>query len=444
MERENKMETMLSKFVHSDIGVGENGHMTFAGADVISLAEKYGTPLMLLDEERIRSRMREYIEVCARELGGSSGPLYASKALSFKGIFRIAAEEGMRIDCVSPGEVAVAKAAGFPMERAYFHGSCKTDDDLCFALDAGVGHIVVDSKEEAEALSALCVGRGTVQKILLRVTPGIDPHTHEKISTGKVDSKFGTPIETGQAEKLIEYILTLPGIELRGYHCHVGSQVFSPEPFMDAAHVMISFSAHIKKTLGFEAPTVNLGGGIGVRYVEEDPTPDRAAIVTDLAAHVRAECAAAGIAVPEILIEPGRSIVADSGMTVYTVGSVKDIPGYKSYVSIDGGMTDNPRYALYQSQYSIYNADRPNDEADYVCTIAGRCCESGDLIAEGVKIARPVRGEHIAVAVTGAYNYSMASNYNRIPRPAVVFISDGSDRLAIRRESYEDMMQNEQ
>ena len=437
------MESTITRFIHPNIGVAESGRLAFAGEDVVALAEQYGSPLMIFDEELIRARMREYIALCKAEFGGTSGPLYASKALSVKHIYRIAAEEGMRIDCVSPWEIAIAKDAGFPLERAYFHGNCKTDDDLRFALDVGVGYIVADSREELQALDSLCRERGVKQKVLLRITPGIDPHTHAKISTGQVDSKFGVPIETGQALDFARLALSLDGVERCGWHCHVGSQVFTPDVFLDAAKIMIDFSAEVRRALGFETKTLNLGGGIGVRYVEDDPELDRAAILGAIGERVREVCAASGVAVPEILIEPGRSIVADAGMTVYTVGSVKEIPGFRTYVSIDGGMTDNPRYTLYGSKYTIYNAERPTDEADLVCTVAGRCCESGDLIAEGVAIPRPARGDHLAVAVTGAYNYSMASPYNRVPRPAVAFLSKDGVTLAARRETVADMTTTE-
>ena len=434
------MESTITRFIHPNIGVAESGRLAFAGEDVVPLAEEYGTPLMLFDEDLIRSRMREYSDLCRREFGGASGPLYASKALSIRHIYRIAAEEGMRIDCVSPWELAIAVDAGFPAERAYLHGNCKTDSDLRMALDLGVGYIVADSREELHALDALCRERGIRQKVLLRLTPGIDPHTHAKISTGQVDSKFGVPIETGDALEFARLALSLERIELCGYHCHVGSQVFTPDVFLDAARIMLDFSAEARDKLGFEAATVNLGGGFGVRYVADDPEIDRPAIIAAIGERVRAICAENGLKVPEILFEPGRSIVADAGMTVYTVGSVKTIPGFRTYVSIDGGMTDDPRYALYGSKYTVYNADRPTDEADCVCTIAGRCCESGDLIAEGVSIPRPERGDHIAVAVTGAYNYSMASHYNRVPLPTVLFITrEYGAKIAAIRETVANM-----
>ncbi len=272
---------------------------------------------------------------------------------------------------------------------------------------------------------------------MLRLTPGIDPHTHAKISTGKVDCKFGTPIETGQAEKYIAYVLTKPNIELIGYHCHIGSQVFDCSPFCDAADIMIKYIAYIEKTLGYTAKVLNLGGGFGVRYTENDPEINIDENIRLISEHIKARCAEFGIEVPTILMEPGRSMVADAGMTIYSVGTVKTISDYKSYVSIDGGMTDNPRYTLYGSEYTMILANKANEPADFKCTVGGCCCESGDLIGENISIQKPTRGDLLAVFVTGAYNYSMASNYNRVPRPPVVIIKDGTDRLAVRRETYE-------
>ena len=442
-EKESAMLTIEQTFLHPNLTSTPDNHLAFAGLDTVALAAKYGTPLMLLDEDLIRSRIRLYTSAMRSAFGADSGPLYASKALSFKGIYRIAAEEGMRIDIVSPGELYTAVEAGFPVERAFFHGNNKTDADIAYALDCGIGYFVADNREELDSLDRLAAERGITQKILLRLTPGIDPHTHAKINTGRVDSKFGTSIETGQADDLVRYALSLGSLDLVGFHCHVGSQIFDIAPFTDAADIMIAYAAHIRDLFGFEAQILNLGGGFGVRYTADDPVIDYAQNIADIADHISRRKAEHGIGELTILMEPGRSLVADAGLTVYTVGSVKDITGYRSYVSIDGGMTDNPRYTLYQSRYTILNADRVNDTPDYTCTVAGRCCESGDLIAEEVTIPRPVRGEHIAVCVTGAYNYAMASNYNRIPRPAVVLIADGKDTLAIRRETYADLCRND-
>lgn len=433
--------TKEKKLLHDNLSINERGNLVFAGADVCELAKKYGTPLMLLDEGRIRERCRTYISAMEEYFGSGSMPLLASKALCFKGIYRIAKEEGMSTDIVSPGELYTAAAAGFPMERAFFHGNNKTDADIEYAIESGIGYFVVDNIEEARAISECALSRGIEQKILLRLTPGIDPHTHAAISTGKVDSKFGTSIETGQAEELIKKVLELRGVRLMGFHCHIGSQIFDIKPFCDAADIMIEYIAYIKGKLGYEAEMLNLGGGFGVRYTEDDPQIDYRENIRMIAEHIKADCARFDITQPKILMEPGRSIVADAGITLYTVGSVKDITGYKSYVSIDGGMTDNPRYALYGSAYTVCVASKMEEKEDLICTIAGRCCESGDIIQENVKIARPERGDILAVLVTGAYNYSMASNYNKIPRPPIVMIGNGGeDALAVRRETYADLI----
>ncbi len=424
--------------LHDNLTINSQGHLEFAGVDTTELARTYGTPLYLMDENRIRARMRLYRDAMKKYFGGESGPLLASKAFCCKAIYRIAAEEGIRTDLVSGGELYTASAAGFPLERAYFHGNNKTDADIRQAMDAGVGHFVVDNAEELQAVSACAVQRGQTQNILLRLTPGIDPHTHAAITTGKVDSKFGTAIETGQAAELVRVALRMPGIRLVGFHCHIGSQIFDVIPFCDAATIMLRFMAQMRQE-GYEAQVLNLGGGFGVRYIEEHPVIDYEAAIAQLAAHIRNTCAELKMPMPTVLMEPGRSIVADAGLTLYTVGSVKTITGYKSYVSIDGGMTDNPRYALYQSDYTVLLANKASLPADFRATIAGRCCESGDLIQEDVLLQKPVRGDLLAVLVTGAYNYSMALNYNRVPRPPVVMIRDGKPYVAVRRESYADL-----
>lgn len=426
--------------LHSNLSVNEQGNLVFAGVDTITLAKKYGTPLFVMDEERIRSNMRTYIAAMKKHFGEGSRPLFASKALCVKRIYEIAKEENMGIDIVSSGELYVARAAGFPLENAYFHGNNKTDADITFALDCGLGNFVVDNREELDEIQRQASERGIRQKILIRLSPGIDPHTHAKIATGSVDSKFGVAIETGQAEELVKYALTLSAIDLQGFHCHVGSQIFDCEPFCDAADIMLGFVAQMRERFGFVAKVVNLGGGFGVRYVDSDPVIDVAKNIEQVSAHVKENCERLNIERPAILMEPGRSIVADAGITLYSVGSVKSITGYKNYVSVDGGMTDNPRYTLYQSQYSALIANRATAERDLVATIAGRCCESGDLLAENVALATPSRGDILAVLVTGAYNYAMSSNYNRIPRPAMVMIDkDGRDYLAVRRETFADV-----
>lgn len=425
----------------SNIGINESGHLTFAGEDTVRLAAHYKTPLYLMDEDRIRENCRIYKTAMERAFGAGSFPLYASKAASFKRMYTIMQEEKMAIDVVSAGEIATAKRAGFSMERAFFHGNNKTDADVSYAMAANVGYFVADHEEELEIISREAKSRGIRQKVLLRLTPGIDPHTYEAVATGKVDSKFGVAIETGQAEHFVQHALSLPNLRLMGYHCHVGSQVFDEDGsvYHNAAKIMMTFAAEMKKKYGAELQVLDLGGGYGVRYTDADPQVNIPENIEQLAGTIKAPCAELSLPMPAVLLEPGRSIVADAGLTIYTAGSTKSIPGYKNYVPVDGGMTDNPRYALYGSKYTVYLANRANEEADFRCDVVGRCCESGDIIQPNVLLPEPKRGDFIAVCTTGAYNYSMASNYNRIPRPPVVMLSGGKPTLAVRRETVDDL-----
>lgn len=433
----------MAEFVMESCGVNENGSLTVAGVDTVELARKHGTPLMVLDESKIRNTVRIYKNAMQRYFGEGSMPLFASKALSYKGIYKIMAEEGIGSDAVSSGEIFTANAAGFDVSKMVFHGNNKTDADIEYAIGLGIGRFVVDGEEELEAINEIAGKHGVKQKIEIRITPGIDPHTHKAIVTGSVDSKFGNAIVTGQAESITKKALSLENVELMGFHCHIGSQIFEAEPFIEAARTMIAFTADMKNKTGFMAREINLGGGFGVRYVKEHPYFDYEQAIKTIAEEMKKIAEQNGISLPNIFMEPGRSIVADAGLTLYTVGSVKRIPGIKNYVSVDGGMPDNPRYALYQSQYEIVVANKANEKADFICSVAGRCCESGDLIAENIKLQRAEKGDILAVLVTGAYNYSMASNYNRLPRPEVLMIKDGKPYVAIRRESFEDLIRNE-
>jgi len=426
--------------IYENLSVNADGHLLFAGYDTLELAKEFGTALYVMDEGRIRQRCREYQQAMADYFPAGSRPLYASKAMSIKRIYQIMKEENMGVDVVSPGELYTAVKAGFPMENAYFHGSSKTDADIRFAMEHKIGFFICDNADELDAIDAEAARQGICQKILLRLAPGIDPHTHEKINTGRVDSKFGVAIETGQATKLVGKALLKKNIDLWGYHCHVGSQLFNEALFCDTATNMLSFVADMQKQYGYTAKVVNLGGGMGVPYTEEQGKIDYAGMIQKIGAHITALCQQLRIDPPAILMEPGRSIVADSGITLYSVTGIKEIPGFKNFVGIDGGMTDNPRYTLYQSPYTVYNAGKMNQCADFVCTVAGRCCESGDLIQENISLPRPVRGDVLAVLTTGAYNYSMASNYNRVPRPPVVMIGQNGPYVAVRRETYEDML----
>ena len=422
-----------------NISINQKGHLTFAGFDTVDLAQKYGTPLYLMDEEKIRQHIREYKNAFCEFFPSGSTPEFASKSFSCKQIYRIMAEEGMNIDVVSCGEIYTAVSAEFPMEKSFFHGNNKTDNDIQFAIENKVGYFVADGMDELEAINRIAKNSGIIQKILLRITPGIDTHTHQKISTGNVDSKFGFAISTGQAENTVKEVLKMQNIKLCGFHCHIGSQIFESEPFNTAAKLMLEFVAKMQKDLGCTIEILNLGGGFGVRYLESQPEINYFEKIKDIAKTVKEQCQILGIEIPKIAMEPGRSIVADAGMTLYTVGSVKEITGYKNYVSIDGGMTDNPRYTLYEAPYTIMLASRADEKCDFVATIAGRCCESGDILQENVALPKPKRNDILAVLTTGAYNYSMASNYNRIPRPPVIMLNNQGDYVAVKRETFEDV-----
>ena len=417
----------------------ESGELCFAGQTVRSLAEEYGTPLYLMDEDRIRSNCRMYRDAFQESFGEGSLSLYASKAASFKQICRIVAEEGLGIDTVSRGEIHTALSAGFPAEKIYFHGDGKTEEDIRYALNARIGCFVVDNETELECLQREAKAQGIRQKVLLRITPGIDPHTYEAVNTGTVDVKFGVPIADGQAQHFVEKALSMDVINVSGLHCHVGSMVFDEMVFEDTVDHMVCFLKELHDALGFTAEELNLGGGYGVRYLETDKTVDIPARIRALAEHIRQRVAEAGLSMPLILMEPGRSIVADAGMTVYTVSTVKHLTGLKNYVIVDGGMADNPRYCLYQAPYTVLPVSNAEGQEE-VFDLVGRCCESGDIIQPGVKLPADIRhGDLVAVCTTGAYNYSMASNYNRLGRPPVVMLQGGKHYVAVRRETLEDL-----
>lgn len=426
-------------FICDNIDRLEDGELTFRGQRLTSLAKKYGTPLYLYDEEKIREKCRAYLGAVRAGFGSRAKVLYASKAASFKRLYEIMREEGMGIDVVSRGEIYTAHRAGFDLQNAYFHSNNKTDEDIEYAIDKGVGYFVADNAEELYAIERIAGAKDKACRVLLRITPGIDPHTYAAVATGKVDSKFGSAIETGQAMEITKVALSLPHVTLRGFHCHVGSQIFDAEIYLMTSRVMLDFVKDVYENLGYLADELDLGGGLGVRYIESQPTLDIASVILSVSDALKAHADELGIPLPVICFEPGRSIVADAGLTLYTVGTVKDIPGYKTYVSVDGGMTDNPRYALYGSPYTILPVIASASE-DREVSVVGRCCESGDILQEGVMLPSDTkRGDLVACLTTGAYHYSMASNYNRIPRPPVVILTKDSDYLAVRRESVEDV-----
>lgn len=427
-----------------NLTVSEDGQLYFAGQNATALLETYGSPLYVMDENRIRHNLQVYVTAMRDAFGEDAQVLYASKACSFKEIYRLAAAAGAGIDVVSGGEIYTAVAAGFPMEQAYFHGNNKTDDEIAYAIESGVGYFVVDSEEELLAVNTAAQKAGIVQKILLRITPGIDTHTYEKINTGKVDSKFGNAIETGLAQRITALALQQSNIKLCGMHCHIGSQVFDSDTFFRSSEIMLTFMAQMQKTYGDIGNILDLGGGYGVRYTENDPVIDIRANIFEVAKCIKAKCDELSFPFPAVRLEPGRSIVADAGMTLYTVGSVKRIPGYKNYVAVDGGMGDNPRYALYQSSYTVLCANKMHEQDTLTCDVVGKCCESGDILQPQVTLPASItRGDTLAVLTTGAYNYAMASHYNRIPKLPVIMISDSGVRVAVKRETYADIARND-
>ena len=430
-------------FVNDCLNTNEKGHLTIGGCDTVELAKEYGTPLYVLDETTIRNTIRSYVSSFKKFYDGNGMPLYASKALSCKELCRIAKEENIGLDVVSGGEIYTALQAGFPMEKVHFHGNNKTEDEIRFALKSKVGKFVVDNLYELELLNKIAGEMNVKADISFRIKPGVDAHTHNFIRTGQIDSKFGFALETGEAFEAVKEALKLDNVCLKELHCHIGSQIFDIEPFVTAAEIMIDFMAKIKSELGAVISELNLGGGFGIMYTSDDEPVPYENYMDKVSVAVKAKCAEHGLPVPFIYIEPGRSVVGEAGITLYTVGGKKEIPNVRTYVSIDGGMTDNIRYALYQSAYTIVNASKADKPADEVVTIAGKCCESGDLVQEHTKVADVQVGDILAVLSTGAYNYSMASNYNRIPRPAIVMVKDGKSRVIVKRESYEDIVRND-
>lgn len=434
---------MMSQFISENLGVNSQGHLTIGGADTVALAKEYGTPLYVMDEQKIRDTLRRFHESLDRFYHGRSLVCYASKAFSCKEMCRIVASEGDGLDVVSSGELYTAIKAGFPMEKIGYHGNNKTTEELRMAVENGVGHIVVDNLPELRRLEAVAEELDAVPDIMLRIKPGIDAHTHQFIMTGQIDSKFGFALETGEAFEAVKEAVSCGRVKLSGIHCHIGSQIFGIEPFEAAAGVMLDFAAKVKKELGYEIPGLNLGGGFGIKYLNSDDPEPFENYIERVAKVVKAKCEEHGLTEPFIYIEPGRAVAAPAGLTLYTVGARKEIPGIRTYVSVDGGMGDNPRYILYQSEYEVVSAERPLEERTEKVTVAGRCCESGDLIGENMPIQHVDSGDIIAVLATGAYNYSMSSNYNRVGKPAVVFVNNGEARIAVKRETLDDVIRND-
>ena len=439
----NKQKGLIKMFVSENLGVNEKGRLTIGGVDTVELAEQYGTPLYVMDEELVRKNLRRFHESMQKYYGGKGYVHYASKAFSCKEMCRIVDSEGDGLDVVSIGELYTAVQADFPMEKIGFHGNNKTDEELRYAVEKGVGHIIVDNIDELRRLENISAELKARPDIMFRIKPGIDAHTHQFIMTGQIDSKFGFALETGEAFEAVKEAVACENVRLAGLHCHIGSQIFDIEPFEAAAKVMLGFIAEIKSKLGYEIDGLNLGGGFGIKYLNEhDPAPFET-YLERVSAVVKAECERLNISLPDMFIEPGRSIAAPAGITLYTVGARKEIPNIRTYVSVDGGMADNPRYILYQSEYEAVVANKAGEERSERVTVAGKCCESGDLIGENMPLQHAESGDILAVLATGAYNYSMASGYNRLQKPAVVFVNKGESRIAVKRESLDDIIKND-
>lgn len=423
--------------LYDHLSVNRLGHLAIGQHDAVALARQYGTPLYVLDEDRMRRHCRDYRDRMAALYPGGSLALFAGKALCTLHTARVTAEEGLGADAVSGGEIYTLLKAGFPMEKVFFHGNNKTPEEIALALDSGVGYIVIDHESELDRVDRAAAERDMVQNILFRIKPGIDCHTHEYVKTGQIDCKFGLALETGEAEALLRRAAALRHVRVSGIHCHIGSQIFETEPFCEAARRMLGLMARVRDVLDMQI--LNLGGGFGIRYEEKDDPPPLDQYLRSISEAILACCGDLGLPLPRLVLEPGRAIVGDAGVTLYTVGAVKTIPGVRTYVSVDGGMGDNPRYILYGARHPVVLAERAGEEAAGPVTVAGKCCESGDLIAENVPLPPVREGDILAVLCTGAYNYSMASHYNRLPRPAMIALRGEESFPIVRRETWADL-----
>jgi len=426
-------------YFYGSTGVNKNGHLEIGGVDAIDLTRQFGTPLYVYDVALMRERARGFKQTFD-DLQVTAQVAYASKAFSTVAMIQLAEEEGLSLDVVSGGELYTAFVAGFPVERIHFHGNNKSREELEMALDHKIGCIVVDNFTELELLKALCQEKNTTVSILLRVTPGIEAHTHDYILTGQEDSKFGFGLENGQAEEALKVALQSNYFDVLGLHCHIGSQIFETTGFLLAAQKIVDKMEQWKKELSFEAKVLNLGGGFGIRYTKEDEPIPPSQYVREIITEVKNLTEKYSLKMPEIWIEPGRSLVGDAGITLYQVGSSKEVPGIRKYLAVDGGMSDNIRPALYQAKYEAVLAKKPLAEPKETVSIAGKCCESGDMLIWDLPLPETDEEDILAVFCTGAYGYSMANNYNRIPRPAVVFVENGKATLVVKRESYEDLV----
>ncbi|NLT35356.1 MAG: diaminopimelate decarboxylase [Gaiellales bacterium] len=418
------------------------GHLEIDGCDVVSLARQYGTPLVIYEEKTLRDQCRRFVEAF-RLRTAESEIIYASKALPIVALFQLVEEEGLSLDVASGGEYHTALAAGFPTERIFFHGNNKSPWELEYALQHGIGTVVVDSVDEMELLERLLQVRGARQRVLLRITPGIEAHTHEYIQTGQIDSKFGFGLAGGAALESIGRAMGSPSLDLWGLHAHIGSQIFELDSYRGEIRVLADLMREAKDRFGFDCRWLNAGGGLGVRYTPDDSPAPIDSYAEVVCRGVEEEMARVGLPMPRILIEPGRSVVAKAGVTAYTIGTVKQLPGIRTYVSVDGGMSDNIRPMLYGAKYEAMLANKVEQQPDTMVTVAGKHCESSDILARDVELPSPQVGDTLVIPATGAYCYAMASNYNGNLRPAVVMVEDGKARIIVERESFEDLVKRQ-
>ena len=415
------------------------GHLEIGGCDVVALARAHGTPLFIYDEAALRAQCRAYLEAFA-VYPGPFEILYASKAFACRAMCELVAEEGLSLDVASGGELAAARLAAFPPERIYFHGNNKTPDEIELGLDMGIGFFVVDSFEEIERLDRAVAARGVKQQVLVRLTPGVRPSTHSFVQTGQVDSKFGFGLDDGRAGEAVRRLRAAAALELVGVHAHIGSQIFDLDSYRHEVEALFDALALWRRELGFECCLFNLGGGLGIRYTEDDRPSSVAEFAVVAAGAVAGQAERHDMVLPKLLVEPGRSIAGKAAVTAYTVGTVKEIPGVRTYVAVDGGMSDNMRPMLYDSRYEAMLANKATVEPSVVVTVAGKHCESGDILVRDVKVAAPEPGDVLVTPGTGAYGYAMANNYNGQPRPAVVLVGDGRAREIVARETWDDVL----
>ncbi|HFE9684176.1 TPA: diaminopimelate decarboxylase [Clostridium perfringens] len=420
----------------------EGNELYVGGVKASALSKEYGTPLYVIDEELLRSNCRRYYNAMKCEERGNR-VTYAGKAFINMSMCNLVNEENLYLDVVSGGELYTAYKAGFPLERIYFHGNNKSDYEIDLGVRLGIGRFIVDNIHELEVLNSIAQEYGRVQKVYLRITPGVEAHTHEYIKTGQLDSKFGFPVIGDTVYDAIKRAMELEYIELNGLHCHIGSQIFDLEPFEDTTEIMLNLINDIKEKLGYEIKELDLGGGFGIYYTEGDKPKEIEEYCSVIINKADEICRKLNMNVPILSIEPGRSIVGNAGLTLYTVGAIKEIPNIRKYVSVDGGMSDNIRPALYSANYESLIANRVFDNSKEIVTVAGKCCESGDVLLNSIEMPRMETGDILAIMSTGAYGHSMANNYNRIPKAAVVSVSNGISKVMCKRETYEDLLRNE-